>query len=139
MSRPERKTAEQRTFAKPASSSSGVVPTGRYVGFAAGSPATIAITATPNISTATTDLRFLIASVPLSAELDELRQAPKPGRRGWIVPVSVAPVRERDLADVDVAVRVDREAVRRRELARLEPRRPVAESRQQIALRPVDA
>src|SRR5262249_28714398 len=55
-----------------------------------------------------------------SANLDELLQAPKP-RRVALAFVAIAPVRVRDLADVDVAARVDREPVWCDEMAQLEP------------------
>src|SRR5687768_15598466 len=52
-------------------------------------------------------LQSLMVSSP---DLDELLQAPQSGRVGLVL-VAVAPVGERDLADVDVAARVDGEAV----------------------------
>src|SRR5439155_26099248 len=58
-----------------------------------------------------------------------------PGRNGAAPP----PVGVRDLADVDVAARIDGEAVRRDELAELEPGGTIAEAREHLALRRVDA
>src|SRR5262249_20307508 len=56
-----------------------------------------------------------------------------------LVLVAVAPVRERDLADVDVTARVDGESVRGHELPRLEPGRALPQAREHLALRRVDA
>src|SRR6185436_18302966 len=66
---------------------------------------------------------------------DELLQASQPGRHG----AATAPVGEGHLTDVDVAARVDGEPVRRDELAGLEPRGAIAESREQLALPAVNA
>src|SRR6516225_10546283 len=75
-----------------------------------------------------------------SAELDELLQAPETRRQllafGAHPP---APIGKRHLADIDVAARIDREPVRRDELARVEPGMRVAEPRQQLALARIDA
>src|SRR5262249_18758101 len=73
-----------------------------------------------------------------SPRLDELLQAAHAGR-GRLLPVPIAPVGERDFADVDVAARVDGEPVGGCELAQLEPGGPVAEPRQHLALAAVDA
>src|SRR3990167_3413936 len=75
---------------------------------------------------------------PSSAYLGELLQASQPGRVGLAL-VAIAPVGERHLADVDVAAGVDREPAGRDELARLEPGRALAQSRQHLALATVDA
>src|SRR5213594_1317855 len=74
----------------------------------------------------------------VSAYLDELLQASQPGRVGLAL-VAIAPVGERHFADVDVAMRVDGQPVRRHELARLEPGRALAQPRQHLALVTVDA
>src|SRR5438093_13100821 len=73
-----------------------------------------------------------------SAHLDELLQASQPGRVGLAL-VAIAPVGERHFADVDVAMRVDGQPVRRHELARLEPGRALAQSRQHLPLLTADA
>src|SRR5437899_7206898 len=52
---------------------------------------------------------------------------------------AIAPVGKRNLADVDVAARVDREPVRRDELTRLESSGALTEPREQVALVAVDA
>src|SRR6266850_132628 len=70
-----------------------------------------------------------------SGDLDELLQTAQPGRNG----PAPAPVGVRHLPHVDVAARVHGQAVRRDELAGLEPGRPIAEPRQQVALGAVDA
>src|SRR5262245_33181248 len=74
----------------------------------------------------------------LSAHLDELLETPQPGRRRLAL-VAVAPVRERDLPHVDVAPRIDGQPVRRDELARLQPGRAMAQTRQHLPLGTVDA
>src|SRR5436190_21975345 len=53
--------------------------------------------------------------------------------------VDLRPSRPRNFADIDVAVRVDGEAVRRQKLAGLGPGRRVAEAADQIALMIDDA
>src|SRR4029453_18397030 len=73
-----------------------------------------------------------------SAYLDELLEATKPGR-GRLVLVAIAPVGEGDLADIDVAARIDRQAVRRHELTRLDAGRANAQPRQHLTLVAVDA
>src|SRR5262249_30643785 len=73
-----------------------------------------------------------------SAYLDELLQATQSGRRRLVL-VAVAPVGEGDLADIDVAARIDGEAVRRHELTRLDAGRTNAQPRQHLALVAVDA
>src|SRR5262245_59666792 len=70
-----------------------------------------------------------------SADLHQLLQATESGRNRPATP----PVGVRDLSHVDVAARVDGEAMRRDELPGLEPGRPVAEARQQLALGAVNA
>src|SRR6516225_768684 len=85
-------------------------------------------------------VRIPCFSRTLSAELDELLQAPETRRQllafGAHAP---APIGERHLADIDVAARIDREPVRRDELARVEPGVRVAEPRQQFTLSRIDA
>src|SRR2546423_13840942 len=73
-----------------------------------------------------------------SAHLHELLQAAQSGRVRLAL-VSIAPVRIGHLAHVDVAARVDSEAVRRDELPRLEAGRTLAEAREQLALVAGDA
>src|SRR3954453_7617918 len=70
-----------------------------------------------------------------SGDLDELLQAAQPGRDG----PAPAPVGVRHLAHVNVAARIDGQAVRRDELAGLEAGRAIAEAREQVALGAVDA
>src|SRR6266436_9011436 len=75
-----------------------------------------------------------------SAHLHQLLQAPQPGRdRLALGADAAAPIGEADFADIDVAARIDREPVRRDELAGLEPGMRVAEARQEFALMGVDA
>src|ERR1700730_3955706 len=73
-----------------------------------------------------------------SAQLDELLQAAQPERHRLAL-VSIAPIGERDFAHIDVAARIDGEPVRGKQLASLEPGRPVTQSRQHLALVTVDA
>src|SRR5271170_2707686 len=57
----------------------------------------------------------------------------------WLAWVDLRPGGPRDLADIDVAVAVDRQPVRRQKLAELGPGRGVAEAADQLALMVDDA
>src|SRR5579862_10003258 len=83
----------------------------------------------------------LTAPLPIgSAHLDQLLQAPEARRQLFAAGAHPAtPIGERDLADIDVAARVDAQAVRRDELAGLQPGMGMAEPRQEFALMGVDA
>jgi hypothetical protein len=71
-----------------------------------------------------------IVFLPGSIDLDELLQAPEAPRQLLALGTDAAsPIGERHLADIDVAVPVDGEPVRRDELARVEPGMRVAEAR----------
>src|SRR6516162_233427 len=72
------------------------------------------------------------------SDLHELLQAAQPGRKRLAF-VAIAPIRERYLADIDITAGIDRQTVRRDELARLETGRAVAEPRQEFALGGIDA
>src|SRR5690348_16048076 len=75
-----------------------------------------------------------------SGGLDQLLQAAQAGRKRFAASAdAAATIGETDLADIDVAVRIDGDAVRRDELAGFEPGMGVAEPRQQPALAGVDA
>src|SRR5438874_4490813 len=90
--------------------------------------------ASVRITALTTARRRPVTNAP-SADLDELLETPQAGRDG----TATTPVGERDLAHVDVAPRVDGEAVRGDELARLQSGRTLAQPRQSLALAAVDA
>src|SRR3954453_23067003 len=75
-----------------------------------------------------------------SAHLHQLLQAAQAGRDLLALGANAAaPIGERDFADIDVAAAVDREPVRRDELAGGEPGMLMAQPRQQFALVGVDA
>src|SRR3954447_12451162 len=76
----------------------------------------------------------------ISAHLHQLLQAAQTGRQFFALGAdAAAPIGEGDLADIDVAARVDGDAVRRDELAGIEPGMRVAEPRQKLARVGIDA
>src|SRR5260221_5417938 len=73
-----------------------------------------------------------------SARLDQLLQAAQPVR-ARLVRVDLRPGRPRDLADIDVAARIDGDAVRGDELAEFDPGMERAEPGEDLALVADDA
>src|SRR5579864_4977298 len=96
----------------------------------------------PTITTATAPSTMPTTGLlpTVSAHLDQFLQAAETGRDLFALGAdAAAPIGVADLADINVAARIDRDAVRRDELAGVEPGMLVPEPRQQLALMGVDA
>src|SRR4051812_28270512 len=82
--------------------------------------------------------RFGLPKSPRSARLDQLLQAAQPvGSR--LIRIDLRPRRPRDLADIDVAARIDGDAVRCDELAGIGAGMEIAEPGEDLALVADDA